>query len=423
MVRNIIGYGLPTRQGTAKAHGEPPGDKELNAAKDNAGWPKEPRFYVPDESLAFFRQAAKRGPELEAAWQQKFEAYRTEYPELAAELERRLAGKLPAGWADGLIEFPADAKGLASRASSGKVLNAIADRLPDLVGGSADLAPSTVTWMNNSPAFTPDCHEGRNLHFGVREHGMGAVVNGMAYHGGIIPYGATFLVFSDYMRPALRVAALSHLGTISVFTHDSIGVGEDGPTHQPIEQMAALRAIPNLIALRPADANEVREAWEVAINNRHRPSALVLTRQNLPTLDRTVYAPAEGVQRGAYVLKDLGTGKPQVILMASGSEVGLIVEAGKRLADKGVAVRLVSVPSWELFSEQEAAYQDAVLPPDVTARLAVEAGVTMGWHRWVGTKGRVLGLDRFGASAPAATVFEKLGLTVDNVVKVAQETL
>ena len=423
VVRNIIGYGLPTRQGTAKAHGEPPGDKELNAAKDNLDWPQEPRFYVPDEALAFFRRAAARGAELEDAWQQKFAAYRAAFPELAAELERRLAGQLPDGWADTLPVFPPDAKGLASRASSGKVLNALADRLPDLVGGSADLAPSTVTWMNNSPAFAPDCREGRNLHFGVREHGMGAVVNGMAYHGGIIPFGATFMVFSDYMRPALRMAALSHLGAIFVFTHDSIGVGEDGPTHQPVEQMAALRAIPNLTALRPADANEAREAWKVAIENRHRPTALVLTRQNLPTLDRSVVASAAGVRKGAYVLADLGEGQPQIVLMASGSEVSLIVAAGQRLAAQGVTVRLVSFPSWELFGEQDVAYQNAVLPPEITARLAVEAGVTMGWHRWVGSQGRVLGIDRFGASAPAATVFEKLGFTVENVVKIAQGLL
>lgn len=425
VVRTIIGYGLPTRQGTAKAHGEPPGDKELNAAKDGQGWPQEPRFYLPDEALAFFRQAVTRGAEQEAAWQQKFEAYRAEYPELAAELERRLAGHLPDGWADGLPEFPADAKGLASRASSGKVLNAIADRLPDLVGGSADLAPSTLTWMANSPAFAADCREGRNIHFGVREHGMGAVTNGLAYHGGMIPFDSTFFVFSDYMRPVLRVAALSHLRRISVFTHDSIGVGEDGPTHQPVEHLAALRSIPHVIDLRPADANEVREAWIVAIESQHRPAALVLTRQNLPTLERSAgaYAPAAGLRKGAYVLKDHGAGQPQIILMASGSEVGLIVQAGQRLAEQGIAVRLVSFPSWELFVEQDAAYQAAVLPPEVTARLAVEAGVTLGWHRWVGSQGRVLGLDRYGASAPAATVFEKLGLTVDNVEKTALELL
>lgn len=424
-VHNIIGYGLPTRQGTAKAHGEPPGDKELNAAKENLGWPVEPRFYIPDEALAFFRGAVARGAELEAAWQTKFAAYRAAYPELAAELERRLAGELPAGWADGLPVFPADPKGLATRASSGKMLNALAEKLPELMGGSADLAPSTLTWMNASPAFAPDAPAGRNIHFGVREHGMGAITNGLAYHGGIIPFDSTFFVFSDYMRPVLRLAAMSHLRRISVFTHDSIGVGEDGPTHQPIEHLAALRAIPNLVDLRPADANEVREAWVVAIEEGQRPSALVLTRQNLPTLDRAAgaYAPAAGLRQGAYVLKDYGAGQPQLILMASGSEVGLIVEAGKRLAEKGIAVRLVSFPSWRLYSEQDQTYQDAVLPPDVTARVAVEAGVTLGWHRFTGACGRVLGIDRYGASAPAATVFEKLGLTVDNVVRNAEELL
>jgi transketolase len=423
MVPNIIGYGLPTRAGTAKAHGEPPGDAELNGAKENLRWPLEPRFYVPEEVLAFFRQAVAHGAEQEEAWRQKLEAYRAEYPDLAAELERRLAGQLPEGWADGLPEFPPDAKGLASRASSGKVLNAIADKLPDLVGGSADLAPSTITWMTKSPAFASDCHEGRNLHFGVREHGMAAVVNGMAYHGGVIPFGATFFVFSDYLRPTLRLAAVSHLGSIWVFTHDSIGVGEDGPTHQPVEHLAALRAIPNLVTLRPADANEVREAWKIAIENRTRPTALVLTRQPLPTLDRSIYAAADGVRRGAYVLADLGKGTPRAILMASGSEVGLIVQAGQRLAEQGVAVRLVSFPSWELFAEQDAACQDTVLPPDVVARVAVEAGVSLGWHRWVGSGGRVLGLERYGASAPANTAFEKLGFTAEHVVSITTELL
>jgi transketolase len=423
MVPNIIGYGLPTRAGTAQAHGEPPGDAELDGAKDELGWPLEPRFYVPGEVLAFFRQAVLQGAEQEDAWQKRFAAYRAAYPDLAAELERRLAGKLPEGWADGLPEFPADAKGMASRASSGKVLNAVAANLPDLIGGSADLAPSTKTWIEGSPAFTADSAEGRNIHFGVREHGMAAIVNGMAYHGGVIPFGATFFVFSDYLRPALRVSAISHLGTIWVFTHDSIGVGEDGPTHQPVEHLAAARAIPNLLTLRPADANEVREAWKVAIEERDRPTALVLTRQNVPTLDRSVYAPADGVRRGAYVLADLGQEEPQLILMASGSEVRLIMGAGQRLAEQGFPVRLVSFPSWELFVEQDAAYRDAVLPPGVTARLAVEAGVTQGWHRWVGTYGRVLGLARYGASAPANVVFEKLGFTVENVVKIARELL
>jgi transketolase len=435
MVRNIIGFGLPTRAGTAKAHGEPPGDSELNGAKDNLDWPKEPLFYLPGESLAFFRQAVQRGAEQERAWRQKMAAYRAEYPELAAELERRLAGELPDGWSDGLPEFPADPKGMASRAASGKIINALTPVLPELFGGSADLAPSTNTWMTDSPAFAPappvslpnekgsDSYQGRNIHFGVREHGMGAVVNGLAYHGGVIPYGATFMVFSDYMRPPIRISALSHLGSIWIFTHDSIGVGEDGPTHQPVEQLAALRAIPNLVTLRPADANEVCEAWKIAVENRHRPTALVLTRQNLPTLDREVYAPAEGLRRGAYVLADLGSGKLQIILMASGSEVSLIVEAGKRLESQGVAVRLVSFPSWELFINQDESYRDSVLPPELEARLAVEAGVIQGWHRWVGIKGSILGLDRYGASAPAGEVFKNLGYTAEHVEQMAWSLL
>lgn len=424
MVRTTIGYGLPTRAGTAKAHGEPPGDDELDGAKDRLGWPREPRFYIPEEALAFFRQAAERGPELEQNWQERLSAYRAAYPDLAAELERRLAGELPEGWAGDLPEFQADEKGMATRAASGKVLNALADRLPELMGGSADLAPSNNTWLAGSPAFAADCREGRNLHFGVREHGMGSVVNGMAYHGGVIPYGATFLVFADYMRPPLRLAALSHLGAIWVFTHDSVGVGEDGPTHQPVEQLATLRALPNMVVIRPADANEVREAWKMAIENRRGPTALALTRQPLPTLDRAKLAPAEDLKRGAYVLADLGpAGEPRIVLMASGSEVSLILKAGQRLAEQGVAVRLVSFPSWELFAAQEPAYRDSVLPPGVALRLAVEAGVSQGWHRWVGSGGRVLGLDRYGASAPVGVVFENLGFSVDRVVQVAGELL
>ena len=428
MVRNIIGYGLPTRAGTSKAHGEPPGDAELNGGKQKIGWPTEPRFYIPGEALAFFRQAVEHGKQLEQAWQQKFEDYCTAYPDLAAELQRRLAGKLPDGWDEGLPEFPPDPKGMATRSSSGKVLNALSVKLPDLFGGSADLAPSTNTWMTNTPAFAEeingtDCHEGRNIHFGVREHGMGAIVNGMSYHGGVIPFGATFMVFSDYMRPPMRLSAISHLGSIWVYTHDSIGVGEDGPTHQPVEQLAALRAIPNLVTIRPADANEVREAWKLAVSNRHRPTALVLTRQNLPTLDRSMYAPAAGLQKGAYVLVDLGKGKPQVILMASGSEVALIVEAGNRLAKQGVIVRLVSFPSWELFCDQDQAYRDSILLPDVQARVAVEAGISLGWHRWVGVKGSILGLDRYGASGPANQVFENLGFSSARVEQMARELL
>jgi transketolase len=412
MVRTIIGYGLPTRAGTAKAHGEPPGDAELDGAKQALGWPKQPRFYIPDEALAVYRKALADGAQQEAEWQRKLDAYRQAYPELAAELERRLAGKLPAGWQAALPAFPPDEKGLATRASSGKVLNVLAASLPELLGGSADLAPSNNTWLNDYPTFSADCHEGRNLHFGVREHAMGALVNGMAYHGGIIPYGATFMVFSDYMRPPIRLSALSRLGSVWVFTHDSIGVGEDGPTHQPVEQLAALRAIPELVTLRPADANEVAQAWRLAIEHRDRPTALVLTRQNLPTLDRSLYA-----------LADLGAGEPQVILMASGSEVGLIVQAGKKLAEQGMCVRLVSFPSWELFAEQDAAYQDSVLLPEVELRLAVEAGISQGWHRWTGPHGRLLTLDRYGASGPAAQVFKNLGFSVENIETIVLDML
>ena len=422
IVRTTIGYGLPTRAGTEKAHGEPPGNVELDGAKDLLGWPLEPRFLIPDESLAFFRQAVEKGAAAESEWQRQLDAYCAAYPRDGTELMRRLGGELPGGWDMDLPEFPADDKGMATRASSGKVLNALATKLPELFGGSADLAPSTKTWLTGVPSFDSD-PAGRNVHFGVREHAMGAIVNGLAYHGGFIPYGATFLVFSDYMRPPIRLAALSHLGSITVFTHDSIGVGEDGPTHQPIEHLAALRAIPNLLVLRPADANEVREAWKATIVHRRRPTALVLTRQNLPTLDRSRFAPASGLHKGAYILADLGDGKPEIILMATGSEVALIVDAGQRLAEKGVSVRLVSFPSWELFAEQDAAYRDEVLPPDVTRRLAVEAGVAQGWYQWVGSRGRVLALDRFGASAPATDVFENLGITATHVMEMAGKLL
>jgi transketolase len=443
MVRNIIGYGLPTRAGTAKAHGEPPGEAELNGAKENLGWPLEPRFYIPDEALAIFRQGQTEGAAWENEWQQKMAGYAEVYPDLAAELQRRLAGKLPEGWQDDLPTFPADPKGMASRAASGQVLNALASKIPELMGGSADLAPSNNSWMAELPAFAADCPEGRNIHFGVREHSMGSLVNGMAYHGGLIPYGATFMVFSDYMRPPVRISALSHLGSIWIFTHDSIGVGEDGPTHQPVEQLAALRAIPNLVTIRPADANEVCVAWQVAIENRNKPTALVLSRQNLPTFDRSQFAAAEGLRKGAYVLADLGEGEayPRLILMASGSEVALVLEAGKRLAAQGIFVRVVSFPSWELFAAQDTAYQEAVLPPEIGARLAVEAGVSLGWHRWVGAhteraahneraahkeralKGRIIGLDRYGASAPAGEIFKNLGFTVENIEQVARELL
>lgn len=414
--RTHIGYGLPTRQDTEKAHGEPPGDAELRGAKENLDWPQDAWFYVPKDVLDYFRQAIPRGEQLEGEWQENFERYRRQHPELAADLERRWAGDLPDGWYAGLPDFPPDEKGLATRASSGKVLNALAMRLPELLGGSADLAPSNKTWIDGSPDFQAQTPSGRNLHFGVREHGMGAIVNGMAVHGGLMPYGGTFLVFSDYMRPAIRLSALSHYASIWVFTHDSIGVGEDGPTHQPVEHLAALRAIPNLVVLRPGDANEVREAWKVAVTRRDGPTALIFSRQNAPTLDRQEFAPAEGVRFGAYILRDYGLGSPEIILMASGTELDLVVKTGKILAEEGINVRVVSFPSWELFKAQSLDYQEKVLPPHVAARLAVEAGVEMGWEHWVGEKGQVVSVERFGASAPYEVIYQHYGLTVENIV-------
>jgi len=327
-----------------------------------------------------------------------------------------LERKLPENWQDKLVEFPADEKGMASRVSSGKVINLLADILPELVGGSADLAPSNMTWINKSDAFSSDTPEGRNIHFGVREHAMGAITNGIYAHGGLIPYCATFLVFSDYVRPAVRISALSKMGSIWVFTHDSIGVGEDGPTHQPIEHLTSLRMIPGLTVFRPADANEVLEAWKYAVKNRQKPTVFALSRQNLPTLDRTVYTPASETQKGAYVLADYGDQDPELILMASGSEVSLILRAAELLAAEGVNVRVVSFPSWELFEAQDQVYKDLVLLPSVKSRIAVEAGLTLGWQKWVGQEGLVIGIDRFGKSAPGDTLMKEFGFTVANVV-------
>jgi transketolase len=421
--RTHIGYGLPHKQDTAEAHGEPPGNEELDAAKAALGWPVEPRFYVPEEVLSFFRQAVKRGKSYEEEWLKRLKAYWAEYPDQAAELERRLAGELPQDWDRDLPQFPADAKGVATRVSSGKALNFFSKRIPALMGGSADLTPSTKTWIDGAPAFQPETPEGRNMHFGVREHAMGSAVNGMALHGGVIPFGATFLVFSDYMRGAVRLSALSYAGSIWVYTHDSIGLGEDGPTHQPVEHYAALRAIPHLAVIRPGDANETVQAWRAAIDNRGGPTALLLTRQNVPTLDRSKYASAEGLQKGAYVLADLGGGTPEIILMATGSELSLIVEAGEKLAAEGLKVRLVSFPCWEFFEDQDDEYRHSVLLPEVKKRLSVEAGVRLGWERWVGDEGKIISLDHFGASAPYKTIFEHYGFTVENVLAQAKALL
>ncbi len=418
--RTIIGYGSLKRQGTSKAHGEPLGDEELNAAKENLGWPVEPRFYIPEDVLDFYREAVERGRKFEDEWRLRLEGYKRINPSQGNELERRLSGSLPVGWDSSLPSFPADPKGMATRAASGKVINALAVHIPELIGGSADLAPSNNTKIEGSPDFQKDCYIGRNFHFGVREHAMGAAVNGMTLHGGVIPYGGTFLIFSDYMKPAIRIAAISHIPSIFIFTHDSVGLGEDGPTHQPVEHLAALRAIPNLVTIRPADANEVTEAWRIAVARRDGPTALILTRQNLVTFERT-NTPA--VDKGAYVLGDFGKNKPELILIASGSEVQLCVGAAKKLMEEGRSVRIVSFPSWELFAKQDEAYRESILLPEVKARVTVEAGAGLGWERYAGPAGRIISIDHYGASAPAKVLFEKFGFTVENVLAKARELL
>ncbi len=431
LVRTHIGYGSPRKQDSFESHGSPLGSDEVKATKQNLGWPLDPPFYVPNEALSHFRRAVDLGKEAGSAWSAKFTEYSRQYPDLAREFQMVMKGELPRDWINALPSFPADGKGMATRVSSGKILNAIAQQIPELIGGSADLNPSTHTVIKNggdfeNPDVAPDDvqgstgggwgYSGRNLHFGVREHAMGAIANGIAAHGGVIPYTATFFVFSDYMRPPIRLAALMGLGVIFVFTHDSIAVGEDGPTHEPVEHLAALRAIPGLIVIRPSDANETAMAWRVAIETRDRPVVLVFTRQDVPTLDRNHYASAEGLRRGAYILLDAPGKKPDLILVATGSEVGLIAAAQQKLAEQGINARIVSMPSWELFDAQPQEYRDEVLPPGIRARLAIEAGVAQGWHKYVGDAGDVIALNRFGESAPYKVIFEKLGYTVDNIV-------
>ena len=438
MVRTHLGYGAPHKQDTFEAHGAPLGAEEVKLTKQHLGWPLEPAFYVPEEAIQHFRRAVERGKQAEADWNANFSAYQKAHPDLARELEQRMIGQLPKDWDAELPTFPADPKGLATRAASGKILNALAKKVPMLIGGSADLSPSTNTTLQAMGDFQnpqkPEGdrqgavggvwgYEGRNIHFGVREHAMGAMLNGIAAHGGFVPFGATFLVFSDYVRPAIRLAALMKQHVIYVFTHDSIGVGEDGPTHQPVEHVAALRTIPNVMVLRPCDANETALAWRVAMEAHHQPVALILTRQNVPTLDRGHYASAEGLRRGAYVLVDASEGKPDMILMASGSEVHLVLEAREKLAEEHVNARVVSAPSWELFDRQPQDYRDSVLLPSIKVRLAVEAGVSQGWHRYVGDHGDLIALDRFGASAPGGVVMRELGFTVENVIRKAQALL
>jgi len=413
-VRSVIGYGSPNKAGSAKAHGEPLGVEEVRLTKENLGWTETEPFTVPTDVLAHFRSAIDRGEEQEAAWRDRVAAYQTEFPAEAAEWAQWEKGQLPPHWEAAMPVFPSD-KPMATREASGKVLNAFAKVLPMLLGGSADLRPSNNTFLEGIGEFQPGHYEGRNFHFGVREHGMGSVMNGMALTRPLIPFGGTFMVFYDYMRPAVRMAAMMGLPTIYVYTHDSIGLGEDGPTHQPIEQLMGLRTVPNLTMIRPADANETAVAWRVAIGQQHGPTALALTRQKLPVYDRTRYASAEGLTRGAYVLSPSPTGRVEALLIATGSEVAVAVEAQEILAAEGVGANVVSMPSWELFERQTVAYREEVLPPSVAVRVAIEAGVTLGWSRYVGERGTVIGLDRFGASAPYQILMEKFGFTGPHV--------
>jgi transketolase len=435
MVRTHIGFGSPNRQDTFEAHGAPLGEREVKLAKNALGWPEQPLFHVPEEVKAFFRRAVINGAMAEQQWFTVMEQFARTEPGLAGELGRIMAGALPAGWQTQIPVFAADPKGISTRAASGQILNAVAPEITQLLGGSADLNPSTFTSLAGMGDFQSTArdiadrqgqcgggwgYEGRNIHFGVREHGMGAVLNGMAAHGGCIPFGATFLIFSDYLRPSMRLAALMKLHIIYIFTHDSIAVGEDGPTHQPVEQLASLRAIPNLTVIRPGDANETAEAWRVALELKSGPVALVLSRQNLPVLDRKFQASAEGLSRGGYLLSGASSQRPDLILIASGSEVALIIAARNLLEQEGLVVNLVSMPSWELFDAQPETYRNQVLPPAVTARLAVEAGSTLGWHRLVGDRGKVIGVEHFGASAPGPLVMEKLGFTLEHICNVAR---
>jgi transketolase len=435
LVRTHIGFGSPL-QDSFKSHGSPLGADNVAKTKAKLGWPLEPAFLVPAEALAHFREAEKRGKGAEAGWKRRFNKYAKEFPQLATELQGMFAGKLPAGWDADVPVFPADAKGIATRVAGGKVLSAIAPKLPSISGGSADLDPSTHTAVKGlgvfSPGKEPDeqgaadevwSYAGRNLHFGVREHAMGAIANGMAAHGGFIPYTATFMVFSDYMRPPMRLAAIMGLRVINVFTHDSIAVGEDGPTHEPVEQLAGLRSVPNLDVIRPGDANETAVAWKVALESAKNPTAIILSRQNVPTLDRTKFASAEGLRKGAYVLLDAPGGAPEIIVIGTGAETDLAAKAVEKLQAEGIKARAVSMPSWELFAAQDQAYRDSVLPPSVHARLAVEAGCREGWERWVGDRGSGVGVNRYGASAPGELVLEKYGFTVENVVAQAKALL
>ena len=425
IVNSHIGYGAPHKQDTSAAHGEPLGEEEVRLAKRSYGWPEDAQFLVPEGVCEHFDAGiGQRGRQMRTAWQEGYDAYRARHPDLAEQLDQMAKGELPAGWDAALPSFAADAKGMASRDSSAKAINAIGPHYPWLVGGSADLSPSTKTNLTFEAAgsFESSTYGGRNLHFGIREHAMGAILNGLALYG-LRAYGSSFLIFSDYMKPPIRLAALMQLPVIYIYTHDSIGLGEDGPTHQSVEQLVGLRAIPNLVVLRPADANEVVEAWRVIVRLQHQPTCLVLSRQALPTFDRTLYASAQGLARGGYVMADAQDDKPDVILIGTGSEVSVCVNAFETLKQQGVAARVVSMPSWELFERQDQVYRDSVLPPAVTARVSVEAGSVIGWDRYVGANGAKIGMRTFGASAPAKDLMARFGFTPDKVVEAAKAQL
>jgi transketolase len=438
LVRTHIGFGSPNKQDTCAAHGSALGEKEVKLTKENLGWPLEPAFLIPKEALDHFRQALKVGETEEKKWGKIFSSYEEKHPGMAAELKDLLAGHLPADWDSEITDFPADAKGMATRVASGKVMQAFQKKLQGFIGGSADLNTSTHTELKDEGNFENPkmaigdlqgaaagvwSYAGRNLQFGVREHAMASISNGMAAHGGIIPFTATFLTFSDYMRPGIRLAALMELRVIYVFTHDSLALGEDGPTHQPVEHLASLRAIPRLLVIRPADANETAMAWRIAIESLKAPVALILSRQDLPTIDRKKFAAADGLRFGAYILSDAADKKPDLILIATGSEVSLIVEAQQKLKLENISVRLVSMPSWELFDAQSDDYKHSVLPPSVNAKLAVEAGISQGWHKYVGDHGEILAVDTFGASAPGETVMREYGFTAEDICKKAMALL
>ncbi|MCE5324366.1 transketolase [bacterium] len=438
IARTHIGYGSPHKQDTWHAHGSPLGQEEVKLTKENLGWPIDPPFIVPAEAVMHFREAVDTGREAETEWKKRFADYAKAFPDFAKEFEQRVQEILPDGWDKAIPDFPADPEGMATRVASGKTLDALAAKIPAIIGGSADLNPSTHTALPElgdfeSPTDVPADKQGsvgpgwdyasRNLWFGIREHAMAAILNGLSEHGGFIPYGATFLVFSDYMKPAIRLAALMKAEVIYVFTHDSIALGEDGPTHEPVEHILALRAIPNMIVIRPADANETAQAWKVAVEHKDGPVALILTRQEVPTIDRSQYASADQLTKGAYILSDAPDGKPDIILIASGSEVSLVLEVQKKLASQEIQARVVSMPSWELFDQQPEEYRQAVLPPYIKARLAVEAGSPIGWNKYVGDGGAVFGVDRFGASAPGEVIMREYGFTVDNIWNIALEVL